>query len=139
MSAMRSFSQIPVRTAFFITTDSNVELTAAINYDDPGLLFPGGYPGPIVVDGSIGPVPTPLPVFSAGTLLKDLGRSTTIVDTAGRHLAVYREVQRVNSATNEGVGAAGTNDGIYGTFFVKTWSADATSPHANSVRVVRVG
>jgi hypothetical protein len=126
-----------VRTKFFITTNENVIVTAPNNYDDPALVFPGGYPGPIVVDGSIGPID--LPVFSAGTLLKDLGRSTTIVDTAGRHLAVYREVQRVNSATNEGVGAAGTNDGIYGTFFVKTWSADATFPHANSVRVVRLG
>lgn len=137
MSSLRSFSQIPVRTAFFVTTGSNVEVTAAINYDDPALVFPGGYPGPIVVDGSIGSIT--LPVFSAGTLLKDLGRSTTIVDTAGRHLAVYREVQRVNSAANEGVGPAGINEGIYGTFFVKIWSADATFPHANSVRVVRVG
>ena len=135
MSAMRSFSQIPVRSKFFITTGTNVQVTEATDYDDPALMFPGGYPGPTLLNGSIGNIT--LPVVTPGTLLKDMGRSTTVVDAAGNHLAVYREVQRVNGSGSEGVGAAGLNEGAYGTFFVKVWSADNSAP--NNVIVARLG
>ena len=132
MSSLRSFSQIPVRTAFFVATqDFNVP-TDGIIYDDGALVFQNGYPGPQIVNGSAGPVV--VPNFIKGTLLKDLGRSTTVVDTAGRHLAVYREVQRVNGPDTEGVGPAGTNEDIYGIFFVRVWAADASI-----IYVARIG
>ena len=133
MSATRSFSQIPVRTAFFITTAAyNRGAGASLDSEDTTLSFPNGYPGPIVVDGTSGSFI--YPAVLQGELLKDMGRSMTIVDTTDKHLALFREVQRVNGAATEGVGPAGVDDAAYGTFFIKTWSADG-----NGVIVVRVG
>ena len=131
---MRSFSQIPVHTKFFIATQDNLQtLTGPTSYDDPAIVFPSGYPGPQIINGLIGSVT--IITFPKGTLMKDLGRSTTIVDADGKHLAVYREVQRVNSSDTEGVGSAGIGEDIYGTFFVKVWSANSNG----SVLVARLG
>ena len=133
MSSIRSFSQIPVGTKFFITTQEYDPIPSeGESYDDPSISFSGGYPGAYIQDGSLGSVS--YPAFIKGALLKDMGRSTTIVDAAGNHLAVYREVQRVRSAATEGVGGSDITDGPYGTFFVKVWGSDG-----NNVYVARIG
>lgn len=130
---MRSFSQIPVRTKFFITTAAyGGGVGANLDYEDTTLSFPNGYPGPTVVTGMTGPYV--YPAVDQGKLLKDMGRSMTIVDASGKHLALFREVQRVNGSDTEGVGPAGVDDAAYGTFFIKTWSADG-----NGVIVARLG
>lgn len=131
---MRKFSQIPVRTKYFLTLEAYEPAPPAegITYDDPALVFPAGYPGPIVEDGALGVVA--YPGFDAGVLLKDMGRQVVIVDAMANHLAVYREVQRVNGAATEGVGAPVGVDGPYGTFFVKVWAADGSN-----VLVARTG
>ena len=134
MSSLRSFSQIPVRTTFFIATeDYSGNSGVTLDSGDITLSFPNGYPGPIVVDGTSGSFIYPL--VKKGRPLKDMGRSMTIVDTTGKHLAVFREVQRVYGAATEGVFSGGeAGDAAYGTFFIKTWSADG-----NGVIVARLG
>ena len=135
MSVARSFSQIPVRTKFFITTAAyGGGVGQQIDYEDSTLSFPNGYPGSIVLTGTTGPQSFVYPAVEQGKILKDMGRSMTIVDSTGAHLAVFREVQRVNAADTEGVGPADTDDAAYGTFFIKTWSADG-----NGVIVARLG
>jgi hypothetical protein len=129
---MRSFSQIPVRTAFLMATEAVVRGSGVPSADDSTLSFPDGYPGSIIVDGALGA--QVYPAVAQGELLKDMGRSITIVNDAGAHLALYREVQRVLGSGSEGVGAAGVDDGAYGTFFIKVWSADG-----NGVVAVRIG
>lgn len=130
---MRKFSQIPVRTKYFLTVGSFTPDPPAVgaNYDDAALAFVV-YPGPIVENGAL--LEVPYASFTAGSLLKDLGRQVVIVDADGKHLAVYRQVQRVNGADTEGVGPAISPDGPYGTFYVKVWSADGSG-----VLVVRTG
>ena len=133
MSSLRSFSQIPVRTKFLVATTAYERGEgASLESGDTTLSFPNGYPGPIVVDGTSGSFI--YPAVLQGELLKDMGRSMTIVNASGNHVAVFREVQRVNSAANEGVGPAGVDDAAYGTFFIKTWAADG-----DGVIVVRIG
>lgn len=130
---MRTFSQIPVRTKYFLTLEAYVpNPPTGVSYDDPAIVFPNGYPGAILEDGALGVVE--YPGFDAGVLLKDLGRQVVIVDASANHLAVYREVQRVNGPATEGVGAPVGVDGPYGTFFVKVWAADGSN-----VLVARTG
>ena len=62
---------------------------------------------------------------SQGQLLKDLGRVVTIYDAAtGAHLAIWRLVQKVQSATTEGVDGDLTTG--YYTFYIKVWDATGT-------------
>lgn len=134
-STLRNFSQIPVRTKYFLTVSAFTQgqVTAnPPNYDDPAIYFVNGYPGPIINENDMLSVTYPL--FGTGKLLKDLGRQVTIVNDAGAHVAVYCEVQRVNGAGTEGVGPQVTPDGPYGTFFIKVWSADGSN-----VLVARTG
>lgn len=122
-----------VRTRFFLTTQS-YNAPPSPGYSDIGdatLAFPNGYPGTVVVEGS---VTANYVSFFQGELLKDLGRQIKLVSSTGTHLATYREVQRVNGTSTEGVGPAQILDEAYGCFFVKVWSADGVG-----VNVVRTG
>jgi hypothetical protein len=130
----RSFSQIPVRTSFFLAFQTYIapEQAGVIDSTDSAIVFPDARPESIV---EVGSVTVNYVGFSQGDLLKDLGREVVLVDTAGVHQALYREVQRVNGATTEGVGGiVDPLDGPYGTFFVKVWSADGLG-----VKVLRTG
>jgi hypothetical protein len=134
MSALRAPSQIGPRIKYLLTIAAYdpPEPEGDIDPGDSALTFDNGYPGAVVVEGS---VVANYVDFAAGELLKDLGRQITLVDSAGKHLALYREVQRVNGASTEGVGGlVDPADGPYGTFFVEVWSADG-----QGVKVVRVG
>jgi hypothetical protein len=131
---LRSFSQIPVRTAFFLAFQAYIpsEQVGLVDPVDSAIVFPNGRPESIVVVDS---VTVNYVGFSEGDLLKDLGRQVILVNAAGVHEALYREVQRVNGAATEGVGGiVDPLDGPYGTFFVKVWSADGLG-----VKVLRTG
>jgi hypothetical protein len=133
MSAMRSFSQIPVRVKYFLAVDSYIPLEdeGVADPGDAGVNFQDGFQE-IVVEGSI---TLDYVGFSSGDLLKDLGQQFTMVDINNNHIATYRKVQRVNGPASEGVGPAlSPADGPFGTFFVKVWSADG-----QGVYVVRTG
>jgi len=133
MSSLAGFSQIPVRIKYFVAL-KEYDPPGPVGFVDPGdagLSFNGGYPGAVLLEGSI---EANYVGFAQGALLKDLGRQITLVDSAGRHTALYREVQVVDGPGSEGVGVAVAPEGPYRTFFVKVWSADG-----DSVYVVRTG
>jgi hypothetical protein len=68
---------------------------------------------------------------TAGTLYRDMGRSITVVDADGSHIALYRNVQRVSGSTTEGVpGDADYSANIY----VRVWADDGLR-----VAVARLG
>jgi hypothetical protein len=114
---MRSFSQIGARVGYFLVLSDYPPGEGAVSYaEDSTLAFPN-YPGAYIIDGSLSILQ--YPPLTQGELLKDLGRQVTIVNNDGVHLAVFREVQRVNGATTEGVGGPGSSDdGLYGTLYV---------------------
>ena len=134
-SSSRYPDQIPARAGYFRAIQSYISSEPEEGLVDPGdsaITFPNGYTSSIVLLESI---VVNYVDFAAGDLLKDLGRSVTIVDAEGRHIARYREVQRVNGLSTEGVGpVVDSLDSAYGCFFVKTWSADG-----QGVYVVRTG
>lgn len=130
----RSFSQIPVRTAFFLAFQTYIpsEPVGLVDSTDSAIVFPNGRPESVVEAES---VTVNYVGFTQGDLLKDLGREVLLVSATGVHEALYREVQRVNGAATEGVGGiVDPADGPYGTFFVKVWSADG-----QGVKVLRTG
>ena len=135
MSSARRFpDQIPARIRYFraILSYDPPEPTGAIDPGDSAITFPNGYAASIVREDSL---TVNYVAFATGDLLKDLGRTVIIVDSEDRHLARYREVQRVNGTSTEGVGpVVDPLDSAYGCFFVKTWSADG-----QGVYVVRTG
>lgn len=105
-SVLRHYSQVPVRTMY-------LRVVAAPTRQDEAISFEAGYPGAIVES----PISSSVIVVAQGQLLKDLGRSVMVVNADGDHLALYREVLRMENAAAEGVGPTPP-------FFVKVWSAD---------------
>lgn len=61
---------------------------------------------------------------SLGALYKDLGRQILIMDSSRRHVALFRQVQRVDGVGSEGVDAANP---WASNIFVKVWAADSTN------------
>jgi hypothetical protein len=131
---MRALSQIPVRVQYLRAIQSYVppELVGFIDPGDDGVTFTDGYTESIILEESLR---VNYVAFSAGDLLKDLGREVAVVNAEGAHVARYREVQRVNGLSTEGVdGPVDPQDSAYGCFFVKVWAADGSG-----VKVVRTG
>lgn len=89
----RSFSQIPVRTAFFLAFQAYTpsEQVGQVDPGDSAIVFPNGRPESIV---EVDSVTVNYVGFSEGDLLKDLGREVILVNATGVHEALYREVQR---------------------------------------------
>jgi hypothetical protein len=72
--------------------------------------------------------------LDAGFLLKDLGRTVVVYNaTTHLHTAVFRQVQRVNSATTEGVG------NISEIYYIQVWAANGTGFDGNRTLVARTG
>lgn len=132
-SVLRHNAEIAPQIRYFLTTQaySPTEPVGTVDIEDAAIVFTAGYPGAIIEEGS---VTASYVSFGSGALLKDLGRSVTLTDSTGKHVALYHQVQRVNGIASEGVGPAGSADGPYGCFFVKVWSADG-----EGVYVARVG
>lgn len=131
---MRAQSQIPVRVQYLRAIQSYVP-TEPEGFIDPGddaITFSSGYTDTIILEESLR---VSYVAFAAGDLLKDLGREVVVVNAGGAYVARYREVQRVNGPSTEGVGGpVDPLDSAYGCFFVKVWAADGSG-----VKVVRTG
>jgi hypothetical protein len=69
---------------------------------------------------------------TAGTLFRDMGRSITVVDADGNHIALYRNVQLVSGSTTEGVDP--TNSAYSANIYVRVWADDG-----DNIAVARLG
>jgi hypothetical protein len=80
--------------------------------------------------------PTVVTADISGFYFKDLGRQVTVYDPAThKHLAVFRQVQRVQGVGSEGVGLSGlVPESYFANIYMKVWAADG-----NGVVVVRTG
>lgn len=99
-STYRELSQIGARIKYFLTIGGSA---TAYTITDAEAIITNSLQ--IVDDES-----------SVSGLLKDMGKSVTLVSAGGLHTALYRLVQPVDGAATEGVDAA--------TVYVKVWSAD---------------
>lgn len=70
----------------------------------------------------------------ANTLMRDMGKTLTLLTTKGLHYATLRRVQTVDGATTEGVPDNWDSTGQY---FVAVWTADPLSIY--NTTVVRSG
>ena len=133
-SVLRYHSQIPARIRYFLAVGSYIpsESEGFIDPGDSAITFPDGFTDSVILLESL---TVNYVAFNAGELLKDLGRTVLVVDSENRHIAQYRQVQRINGVASEGVGGPSDPlDSAYGCFFVKVWSADG-----QGVYVVRTG
>jgi hypothetical protein len=133
-SAQRALSQIPPRVQYLraIQSYTPTEPEGFIDPGDDAITFSNGFTTTIILEESLS---VNYVAFAAGDLLKDLGREVAVVNAEGAHMARYREVQRVNGPSTEGVdGPVDPQDSAYGCFFVKVWAADGSG-----VKVVRTG
>jgi hypothetical protein len=137
-SVLRSYAQIPATVKYFIY--GNDAVAGDMPTGSATILAAGDYAeiGSMISLADFTALTTVIQTpsdLAPGALLKDMGRQITFYDgtVAGKpHVAVYREVQRVNGSDSEGVGGAA---GVWGsTYFVKVWSADGTG-----VNVFRTG
>jgi hypothetical protein len=135
---LRTYSQIPVRAKYLlaVTDASGGNTTDIISSNVKAFTTAPGEYAYINAISTIEDISAAAGVavydISAGDMFKDLGRQTTVYDDADhKHLAVYRQVQKVEGADTEGVCAAADR---CATIYVKVWSADG-----NGVVVVRTG
>ncbi len=113
-SAIRQYAQMNPMIRYFIPME-----------DISGVAIQSGYTTQSLMTVSDFAAATSYETFtdvSQGQLLKDLGRAVTIYDAAtGAHLELWRLVQKVQSATTEGVDGDLTTG--YYTFYIKVWDA----------------
>jgi hypothetical protein len=143
-SVTRKFSQIPVRVKYLLGLPGASASTSSVPSDNSAFtLSPGAHLdlGSIATNADISGTGVALGFASytdlSGALFKDMGRQLVIYDPAtAEHIAVFRQVQRVQGATTEGVGVSAptTPETYLANIYVKVWSADGTD-----VVVVRTG
>lgn len=123
-SRVRDYSQIPVRIR-------NLFSIAATNAWVPnaGVQFTSVLP-----ETTFGTQYTAITDIDANTLMRDMGKTLTLLDASGRHYATLRRVQTVNGPTTEGVP---DNWNTTGQYYVSVWTADPLS--AYNPTVVRSG
>lgn len=137
-SAGRHFSQIEPRVRYFIGIAAGVETEGnpvSNNNSAFYLTSDNTYPGATALAADLDPIADNVGITGniLGTLYKDMGRSITIVDSTGKHLALYRNVQIVSGANTEGVGGSTTR--YLANYYVLVWSAE----DPDRVAVARVG
>jgi hypothetical protein len=123
-SHLREVAQIPARIRYLYTvTGTNAWVPNAgtqFNSILPATAFGTQYSAITDISGS--------------SYLRDMGRTLTLVDSNGLHVATLRLVQTVAGATTEGVP---DNWNTIGQYYVSTWSADPLSVY--NPTVVRSG
>jgi hypothetical protein len=121
-SVVRELAQIDARTRFFVC----VGATTTVEYVPNGS---GSFNA--IMTAAAFDTATDNSTYANGTLLKDMGQAVTVVAANGQHLAKFRLVQEMDSATDEGVPIPACS-------YVCTWTADSISG-TYAVTVVRAG
>ncbi len=133
-STLRKIAQIPARIKYLVAIDNADSTTNVVtSVSCYGIQFadPADIPSESLVAYPSGGAFTDSTEvnLAQGDLFKDLGRQLVIYDSAtDAHLAVFRQVQLVNGAGSEGVGAT------LPATFIKVWSASG-----GGVGVARTG
>jgi hypothetical protein len=121
-SELRSLSQIPARMKYLYAVGSTNAWvpTGQVNTILNTTQFASGF-------STITDIPE-------DSLMRDLGKMITVVNTSGQHIAVLRLVQTVDGPFTEGVP---DNWNTQGQYYISTWCADPTSQF--NVTVTRTG
>ena len=101
-SRVRAPSQIDIRVAYLMGVASGATYTIA----NPEAVYRTSQTNVITT------VPS---TIAAGDLFRDMGKTVTVVNTAGLAIARYRLAQRVHNAAAEGVRSAPV--------YIKVWDA----------------
>ena len=137
-SVLRSFSQIPVRAKYLLAmmAGATPSPSTAISEASAFTLVPGSFinMSSVATEADIVDLSPVVITDISGGLFKDLGRQVTVYDPAThKHLAVFRQVQRVAGSGSEGVGLSGLVPETYlANIYMKVWAADG-----NGVVVMR--
>ena len=131
-SVLRSPSQIGVREKYLIAlSDVSAGTGVAASGVPAFTLVSGHFVGFVASADDLSGHFTQY-LVSTGDLFRDMGRSITVVDASGDHLALYRNVQKVSGATTEGVDP--TNAAYSANIYVRVWADDGAN-----ITVARLG
>jgi hypothetical protein len=122
-SALRSFSQIPVRSKFLVAIAADV--SGATASECSAITLNAAWPydiGTIVAAADVDAAGTQVD-YAAGDLFRDLGRQIMIVDDMGAHVALYREAMPQANAEAEGIATIG------GSVWLRVWAANGVGAH----------
>lgn len=127
MSLLRSIAQIDNRIRFLVARDSTATYTVNSGYTTKSVM----------TETDFETATDPGTSVSAGNVLRDMGKSVTLVDSDGQHVATMRQVQLMDGVNSEGV--VGSWDSVPITF-VSTWTSDSVGGDAlYPVTVTRIG
>lgn len=119
-SFCRDFSQIParIRNLYAIGSTNAWVPNAGVRFDSvlPTTEFTAKF--------------TAIDDISVETMMRDMGKTLTLLDTRGLHYATLRLVQTIDGTTTEGVPA---NWNTTGQYYVSVWAADTSSAYNPSV------
>ena len=129
-SVLKSYSQIPVRAKYLIGIAAAAAQKTGVGANGVSAfsLAPGEHINveslAMAADVTAAASYSGSVAVGAGKLFKDMGRQITVLDTDdATHLAVYRQVQIVDGAANEGVGGDESN-GFNANIYLRVWAAD---------------
>jgi hypothetical protein len=128
MSLLRSVAQIDTRVKFLVARASTATYTVKTGSTTKFVMSETEFDA--ATDVNAGAV-------SAGDVLKDMGKSVTLVDAEGQHIATMRAVQLQNGVNSEGVDGGWESIPVT---YVSTWTSDSTGAGAlYPVTVTRIG
>jgi hypothetical protein len=122
-SALRSFSQISVRSKFLVAIAEDVSGASASECS--AISLDASWPfeiGTIAAAADVDAAGTKVD-YAAGDLFRDLGRQIMIVDEVGAHVALYREAMPQASDANEGINYSTPS------VWLRVWAANGVGAH----------
>jgi hypothetical protein len=121
-SALRSFSQISVRSKFLIAVAADICGNSVA--ESSAFTLDASWPAEIGSIAVAGDVDAAGVVFSyvAGDLFRDLGRQVMVVDAVGSHVALYREAMPQDNVVAEGVV-------VDSSVWLRVWAANGVGAH----------
>lgn len=139
-SILRTYSQIPTRAKYLLGISGGVN-PSTISQASAFTLAPGSFINvtSVATEDDINALSPGFIVLQdlSGGLFKDMGRQITVYDPVDhKHLAVFRQVQKVAGSGSEGVGLSAplTPESYLANIYVKVWAASGVG-----VVVVRTG
>ncbi len=127
MSLLRSVAQIDTRVKFLVARATTTTYTVNTGYTTKFVMSETEFDDATDNTGTV----------SAGSLFKDMGKSVTLVDAEGQHIATMRAVQLQNGVNSEGVDGGWESIPVT---YVSTWTSDSTGAGVlYPVTVTRIG
>ena len=119
-SALRSLSQISVRSKFLIAVAADICGNTVA--ESSAFMLDASWPAEVGSIAAAADIVGTVHTYVAGALYRDLGRQIMLVDSVGAHVALYREAMPQNNVATEGVV-------LDSSVWLRVWAANGVGAH----------